>query len=112
MNEIVKNRRIKVEGMTCEGCEKRINEALSKRAGVREVRADKGGTVFVEYDLKAVSLKSIEEQILTLGYRLPDGVFAKVKRSLIHDAEQNELERTKTPAAPCCSNPEELLSKE
>lgn len=109
--EIIKKRKINVEGMTCEGCEKKIDEALSKINGIKQVKADKAGKVYLEYDLMKIKLKGIEEQIIKLGYKLPNKFLDRTKRGFIHDTEQNEYDNMNAPDTPCCSNPKEILSK-
>jgi len=54
MQQIVKKRTIKVSGMTCGGCEKNIENALSEIDGISEVKADRKGSVYIEYDLMKV----------------------------------------------------------
>lgn len=111
MDEVIKKRTIKVEGMTCEGCEKRINDALSKLQGVIEAKADKSGKVYVTYDLMKIKLINIEGEITKLGYSFPDKLLPKMKHSYIHDSEATEFENMNLPDAPCCSNPDALSKK-
>lgn len=99
--EDMKCRTIKV---SCEGCEKKLNESIGKIKGVKKVSSDKNG-VRVEYDLMQVKLETIEKAIVDLGYGLKSNILEKMKRGLIHDAEDNEFENMTRPAAPCCSNP-------
>lgn len=97
--------------MTCKGCEKRINEAVAKLNGIIEIRANKAGKVYVKYDLMKVRLEKIEQEIVKLGYKLPDKFLQKMKRGLIHDSEATEYENMNLPDAQCCSNPDAVLTK-
>jgi len=72
MGELIKKRTIKVKGMHCENCESKINNALSKINGIKEVKADKAGKVYLKYDLLKINLENIEKQIIKLGYELSE----------------------------------------
>lgn len=59
---------INVNGMVCEGCEKRIMNRLSTIEGVKEVIANhKNGTVLIKTDDK-IEKNVIEEMIEDLGF--------------------------------------------
>lgn len=63
---------IKVNGMHCEGCEKRIKNALEDIRGVKEVEADyKKGIVIIDAKSK-IDNKVIEEAIEDLGFEVKD----------------------------------------
>ncbi len=65
---------LNIEGMTCTGCEMRIEKALQKLDGVVEVRAlYVNSQVYVTYDARAVGLKQISETIENLDYKVSDG---------------------------------------
>lgn len=64
MKEII----IKVEGMMCEGCEKRIQNAVSMIEGVAKVIANhEEGTVTVTCN-EAVDVNVIKEKIENIGF--------------------------------------------
>lgn len=66
MQEII----INVEGMACEGCEKRIQNALMNLEGVNEVIASHTAkTVKVKFENK-VTLEEIKEKISDLGFEV------------------------------------------
>jgi len=111
MAEIIKKRSIKVSGMSCESCEKRIELALSKKDGIKQVKADKKGTVEVEYDLMKIKQKTVEEEITRLGYKIQKKLFDICKKGFIDFMEQNEYDNMKQEASPCCSNPDKILNK-
>ena len=68
MNEIILN----VQGMHCEGCERRVNNALSEIDGVDEVIADHNkGTVTIKTNSK-VDIDEIKEKIDDLGYEVKE----------------------------------------
>lgn len=66
MQEII----INVEGMACEGCEKRIQNALLNLDGVKKVVASHTAkTVKVKFENK-VTLEEIKEKISDLGFEV------------------------------------------
>ena len=68
MNEIILN----VQGMHCEGCERRVNNALSQIDGVDEVIANHNkGTVTIKTNSK-VDIDEIKERIDDLGYEVKE----------------------------------------
>tara|TARA_Y100000310_G_C20180290_1_gene577801 strand:+ start:202 stop:582 length:381 start_codon:yes stop_codon:yes gene_type:complete len=89
----LRTRNLKVEGMTCSGCEQKVEEALKELKGVRSVNADyETGKLRLEYDVMEITLKDIEPKIEDLGYHLPSGFFSKIKRGFIHDADTTARE--------------------
>lgn len=105
METLVKNRKLKVEGMTCEKCESKIEENLSHVDGVLKVNANKSaGTVAVEYDLAKVNIKVLESTIRESGFAMPSGFISRFSRGWLAFTEQNEVDNMNyTPA--CCSKP-------
>ena len=68
MNEIILN----VQAMHCEGCERRVNNALSQIDGVDEVIANHNkGTVTIKTNSK-VDIDEIKEKIDDLGYEVKE----------------------------------------
>ena len=66
MDELV----IKVEGMMCNGCENRVQNALSTIDGVEKVVANhKNGTVTITLN-KPVDANCIKEKIEDIGYEI------------------------------------------
>jgi copper chaperone CopZ len=60
-----------VEGMTCSGCERAIQKAVSNIKGVSMAKAElSASTVTVEYDPKSTSIGEIKNVINNLGYKL------------------------------------------
>ena len=63
---------IKVEGMTCGGCVKSIENALSKYDGIGRTDADlDAGTLSVEFDGKTIQRSVIERAITDAGFDVP-----------------------------------------
>ncbi len=63
---------LKVEGMHCSGCEKRIQNAVEAIEGVKKVTAKhKKGIVTVKAD-DALNEKEIKEKINNLGFSVED----------------------------------------
>lgn len=66
MNEITFN----VEGMMCEGCEKRIEKALKDIKEVKKVKAyHENGEVKVE-SKKEIDINIVKEKIENLGFKV------------------------------------------
>lgn len=60
---------IKVEGMACEGCEKRIQNALKNMEGIENVVANhKEGTVTITAE--NIVLDKVKEKIEDIGFRV------------------------------------------
>ena len=62
---------IKVNGMMCAGCEKRVNNALSSLEGVAFCHASASANqVEIEFDDQVVALDDIKETIEEIGYEV------------------------------------------
>lgn len=62
---------IKVDGMMCEHCEHRVQEALKKINGVQScVAIAKEDCVRVEYDEEKTGIAEIKEVIEDIGYEV------------------------------------------
>jgi copper chaperone len=60
---------LKVEGMTCGGCVKSIQNALNGRNGVDNAVADlEAGTVAIEFDGKVIQRSALEQAIVDAGF--------------------------------------------
>jgi copper chaperone len=60
---------LKVEGMTCGGCVKSIQNALTGRKGVNNAVADlEAGTVAIEFDGKLIQRSALEQAIVDAGF--------------------------------------------
>lgn len=75
--ELVSEKRlatIKVTGMTCGGCAKGVEQALSKVDGVREAKVSyERGSAEVAYDDSKVTLEQIHAVIRKTGFGVGDG---------------------------------------
>ena len=66
----MKELKIKINGMVCEGCENRVKTALSEISGVESVDANHNTgivTIKSENDIDATQIK---ERIVDLGYEI------------------------------------------
>ncbi len=62
---------IQVEGMTCTGCETRIESSLKKLEGMENVKAIySSSNVYVTYDSNLINLETIIEEIEKLDYKV------------------------------------------
>lgn len=60
-----------VQGMTCTGCETRIENVLRKLDGVTDVKASyTSSTVYVAYDKSKLNLDKIIETVEKLDYKI------------------------------------------
>ena len=63
---------LKVEGMMCNGCENRVQNALSSINGVKQVKANHvDGTVTVTLE-KEIDKNTIKEKIEDIGYEVKE----------------------------------------
>ncbi len=86
-----------------------IDAALSEVNGIKAVKADKSGRVYVEYNLRRINLEAIEKIISDLNYEITNGFVNRVKRGWIHFIEQNERDNLSTPFYACCVDPTDRL---
>lgn len=62
---------IKVSGMTCGGCERSVQNALTSHAGVTAATADRNkGIVSVEFDPAVIQQPAIEKAIADAGFQV------------------------------------------
>ena len=67
---MIKETTIKVNGMVCEGCENRVQNALKNIEGVENVVANhNNGTVTITAE-EAVTKNAIEEKIEDIGFEV------------------------------------------
>lgn len=60
---------IKVQGMACEGCEKRIQNALKNMEGIENVVANyKEGTVIIK--INQIDINKVKQRIEDLGFTI------------------------------------------
>ena len=102
MQQTLKHRIIKVDGMTKGGCEEIINKSIAELPGVTSVKANSAsGNLEVSYDLMKVKLLDIESKVVQSGYKLPDSMLERSNRSRYHFFEQNEYDNLKNPGSMC-----------
>ncbi len=107
MRDLLKKRLIKVSGITCEGCVATINTALSSLKGVIDVKANKAGTVHIEYDLMKIDLKAIEDKLSELNYAPTKDLLSRIKHGFITYTEENEYNNMHAQPHSCCTLPGE-----
>lgn len=77
---------LKVEGMTCISCQNRIEKELRKIPGVVDTAAYyRSSTVHVTYDINEVSLQKIINVLERIGYN-------PISKSKMHDSKANAAE--------------------
>ena len=63
---------IKVEGMVCNGCENRVQNALKTIKGVENVNADHVNGVVIVSSSNEVEEKSLKEKIQDIGFKVKE----------------------------------------
>jgi copper chaperone len=62
---------IKVTGMTCGGCERSVQNALTSRQGVQSAKADRNANlVTVEFDPAVIQQAALEKAITEAGFKV------------------------------------------
>ncbi len=73
MPENVVSKQLTVSGMTCSGCEMKIERKLKAMDGIKEVKASYGSSkVNVSFDVTKVTLSKIKQTISSLDYEVVD----------------------------------------
>ena len=68
--EALESREIKIAGMGCENCVRKLERALRAKDGVKEVRVDGiAGRATVTFDRTRTNLPELHEVIAKSGYR-------------------------------------------
>ena len=61
----------KVQGMTCGGCERSVQNALTSHQGVTSAKADRvSGTVAVEFDPGQIGQDALAKAITAAGFQV------------------------------------------
>ena len=82
MSQTLAVKKLPVEGMTCTGCETRIEGALLALPGVVKARAQvKLGSVEITYDPAQASVKAFEKAIEAQGYNVKTNGQQQAKKS-------------------------------
>lgn len=62
---------IKVSGMTCGGCERSVQNALTTHKGVASAKADRAaGIVAIEFDPAVIQRQALEKAIQGAGFQV------------------------------------------
>jgi Cu+-exporting ATPase len=68
--EALETREIKIAGMGCENCVRKLEKALRAKDGVKEVRVDgTAGRATVTFDRTLTNIPELHEVIAKSGYR-------------------------------------------
>lgn len=72
-NKNIEHTMIKIPSSQCETCEKNLNKALKKVAGVEKFKVDiEGKVIHINYDKNVTSVSKIENAITSAGYDAND----------------------------------------
>jgi len=67
----------KVSGMTCGGCERSVQNALTSHKGVTAAKADRtSGTVAVEFDPAQIEQAALAKAITAAGFQVAASLVA------------------------------------
>jgi copper chaperone CopZ len=68
--EVLETRDIRIAGMTCDGCVRRVEKALRRVSGVTELRVDrKTAIATVTFDTMRTDVQSLYDALIQSGYR-------------------------------------------
>ncbi len=105
---IIKKRKIALGGEIEESGKLKIEGKLRTFKGINKVIVNLNTKkISIEYNLLKVNLKFIESEIQKLGFKLSEKWLERIKRDMLHDTEQNEIDNFHTKPI-CCSNIGEL----
>lgn len=67
---MIKKEVYSIEGMTCSGCERAINRAISNLDGVQSAKVDlQHSSVSVEFDPGKINIDAIKSAVNKIGYK-------------------------------------------
>jgi copper chaperone len=67
---VLETRTIGIEGMTCDRCVQKVEQALRGAKGVKEVRVDRNSaTAKVTFDSRLTHFPELHERLLASGYK-------------------------------------------
>ncbi len=90
MEKYIIRRILHIDGMTCTGCETRIENTLKKLEGIEEVKAIfNSANIYITYDSNYIKLERIIEVIEKLDYRVLNN---PLYNSSVDSAKQKGLE--------------------
>lgn len=73
----IKREVLRVEGMTCSSCELRIEKAINKLEGVKEIKAVYSSSkVYVTFDESVIEIYEIIKEIEKAGYKPSLGIIS------------------------------------
>jgi copper chaperone CopZ len=104
MREIIKKRKIRVEGINDVPAGEKLGKVLAGVRGVTSVDVFMEGYVLCEYDLTETRLEKIEKMIEKEGFRLNESLTGRLKRSFLYYSEQNEFDNLNVEPRKCCSS--------
>ncbi len=104
MREIIKKRKILIEGIKDIPSGKKLGEVLAGLRGVTSVDVFLEGYLNCEYDLTEINLETIEGRIEKEGFRLNESMRGKLKRSFLYYSEKNEYDNLNLKPRRCCSS--------
>ena len=68
----MKEIKLKINGMMCEGCENRVKSAVSLIEGVEKVDADHNTGIVTLTSKEDIDISKIKEKIIDIGYEIEE----------------------------------------
>ena len=68
----MKEIKLKINGMMCEGCENRVKSAVSLIEGVEKVEADHNTGIVIVTSKEDIDISKIKEKIIDIGYEIEE----------------------------------------
>lgn len=106
VNPTTLKRSLSVTGITCEGCEHRIETNLAELPGIQHVEAKgKRGKVRVVYNPFQLRQQKIEARLMELGYPPAETLWSRIRRGWQHFDESGFIDMSKAPSHCCSKSP-------
>ena len=109
---IVKQHLIKLKFPASQGDITRLNENLVESDQIAKAElAENSLYITIRYDLNRLSLSQILQEIQSLGLQINRSFWRRIVFGIWKFTEENERDNLSASPSPCCSNPENILSK-
>lgn len=98
----IKNRTLRFSESLDTKSQTRIRSELNEMMGVTALNF-KNKRLLISYDLLQINEKFIVDKLLSIGLKLNNGLFDRIKRSWTNNLEENELDNLAAPPGACCN---------
>lgn len=101
---LMKRRKLHLDGPVDSAVTAAIEGHLLEMMGVTEARLQ-GRTLYITYDLLQVTLARMEEALGEWRVEIENGWWQRLRRALVHNSEENELNNLVHVSGACCNRP-------